>query len=83
MKPITIDEFKGSFCKFTESNYNILSKLFEKDVFQLRKGEIKYMFITNDFKICCTYLSKRALKKLNLRQIKLIDGFWYFKSDLK
>ena len=59
LKSITIDELSGTFCKCNDVNYNILSKLFEKDVFHLRKGEIKYMFITNDLKICCTYLSKR------------------------
>lgn len=83
LKPITIDEFAGTFCKFNEVNSNALTSMFKLDSFKLRKGEIKYLFITKDLRISCTYLKKKTLKKLNLKQIKLIDGFWYFKSDLK
>ena len=83
LKPITINEFSGTFCKYNDVNFQALVSIFKVDSFKLRKGEIKYLFITEDLKISCTYLNKKTLKKLNLKQIKLIDGFWYFKSDLK
>ena len=30
-----------------------------------------------------TTLTKEELIKLNLTEIELIDGFWYYKSDLE
>lgn len=83
LRPITINEFSGTFCKFTEENFRTLNSIFEVDIFKLRKGEIKYLYVTSALKICCTYLNKKKLKKLNLNQITFIDGFWYFKADLK
>lgn len=83
LRPLIISEFTGTFCKFNEENFNALCYLFKTDTFKLRSGEIKYLYITADLKVCCSYLGKKELKKLGLRQIKLVDGFWYFKSDLK
>jgi hypothetical protein len=82
LKPIGINEFAGTFCKFNEVNFQALINTFKVDTFKLRKCDIKYLFITKDLKISCSYLNKKTLKKLNLKHIKLIDGLWYLKDDL-
>lgn len=83
LRPITIQEFAGTFCKYTEENFKALTNIFETDTFKLRFGELKYLYVTKDLKVSCSYLSKKELKNLGLVQIKLVDGYWYYKKELK
>lgn len=83
LRPIAMEEFVGTFCKFNEENFKALTDIFQTDTFKSRFGELKYLYVTNENKVSCSYLSKKELKKLGLVQIKFIDGFWYYKSDLK
>ena len=83
LRPIMIGEFAGTFCKFNKENFTALDAVFPKETFRVQKGNIDYLYITEDLKVNCTYLKKKTLKKLGLKQIRLLDGFWYFKEDLK
>lgn len=83
MNPIRKEELCGRFCEYNDKNFTALSSEFKigKNKRTLRKT--LNIYITSDLEVCFTYLTSNELKKLNLQEIKLIDGFWYFKSDLK
>lgn len=90
MKFLTKNDFISSFCKANILNLQSLQSMFETDLSTFsRKKEITYLYISKELKICATHLSKKKLKKmssthgLKFNQIKLIDGFWYLKSELK
>lgn len=83
MRFLTKNDFIATFCKATNLNLAALGSMFNLDEkFKFNK-KTTYFYISKDLTICGTTLKKKDIKQLNLKQIKMIDGYWYLKSDLK
>lgn len=82
MKPILVNNLSGTFCELNDKNFQALCSIAELD--KVRRNIIidaKNLYISSDLKINKTTLNREELIKLNLKEIELIDGFWYYKSD--
>jgi hypothetical protein len=84
MKFLTKNDFIATFCKATTTNLTSLQHMFDTDIQTFNhKNKTTFLYISKELKICSTTLNKKEVKRLGLKRIKLIDGFWYLKSELK
>ena len=83
MKQLQIKEFAGTFCELNDINYLALCEIAELDKIKRNIIDAKNLYISSDLMINKTTLTKEELIKLNLTEIELIDGYWYFKTDLE
>jgi len=83
MHPLQIKDLAGTFCELNEINQLALLEIAVLDIIKRNIVNTKNLYISSDFKINKTTLTADELKKLNLREIELVQGFWYYKSDLE
>lgn len=83
MQPLSKQEFVGKFCKLSDENFTALSKEFDIGRIKRCLAEYRNIYVTSDLHIEYTSLNSEELTRLKLREIELIDGFWYNKSELE
>lgn len=83
MQPLSKEEFVGKFCELSDVNFTALSKEF--DIGRIKRGlsEYRNLYVTSDLHVEYTSLNTEELTRLKLREIEMIDGFWYDKSALE
>ena len=82
MKPIINEEFVGKYCEISDNNYLSLLEKFKLGKMKRPLLEYKNLFISSDLELNFTSLNSDELTKLNLKEIILIDGFWYLRDEL-
>ena len=82
MKTIINEEFVGKYCEISDNNYLTLLEKFKLGKMKRPLLEYKNLFISSDLELQFTSLNSDELMKLNLKEITLIDGFWYLKESV-
>ena len=81
MQPLSKQEFVGKFCKLSDENFTAISKEFAIGRIKRGLSEYRNLYVTSDSHVEYTSLNVEELTRLKLREIELIDGFWYDKPD--
>lgn len=83
MKPVLVHCLSGTFCELNDKNFTALCFIAQLDKIRRNTIDAKNLYISSDLKINKTSLNREELIKLNLKEIELIDGYWYYKSDIE